>query len=215
MAAAPVWGPPFQEPRLWIAGGECALSEKALVGSDTWIGNDTWKGNEFSMARFERSIEINVPVRTAYNQWTQFEELQRFMDGVEEVRQLDDLRVHWKASIAGQEEEWNATIIDQVPDQHVAWCNTSGSENSGVIRFQPLGPNQTRVTAVIDYDPEGIVENIGDKLGFVGRRVEGALEQFKTFIEGRGAETGAWRGEIHDGAVEANSSPSIPATTRL
>ena len=167
------------------------------------------------MASFERSIEINVPVSTAYNQWTQFEELQRFMDGVEEVRHLDDARLHWKASIAGKEEEWNATITDQVPDQHVAWRSTSGSENSGVIRFQPLGPNRTRVTAVIDYDPEGIVENIGDKLGFVGRRVEGALEQFKTFIEGRGAETGAWRGEIHDGVVEANSSPSTPATTRL
>jgi uncharacterized membrane protein len=214
-ARPPTQGPPFQKPRLCIARGEWALSERALVGSDTWIGNDTWKGNGFSMASFERSIEINVPVSTAYNQWTQFEELQRFMDGVEEVRQLDDTRVHWRASIAGQEEEWNATIIDQVPDQHVAWRSTSGSENSGVIRFQPLGPNQTRVTAVIDYDPEGIVENIGDKLGFVGRRVEGALEQFKTFIEGRGAETGAWRGEIHDGAVDVNSSSPIPTTTRL
>jgi uncharacterized membrane protein len=173
------------------------------------------EGKRVFNGKLERSIEINVPVRTAYNQWTQFEAFQQFMDGVEEVRQLDDTRVHWKASIAGQEEEWNATIIDQVPDQHVAWRSTSGSENSGVIRFQPLGPNQTRVTAVIDYDPEGIVENIGDKLGFVGRRVEGALEQFKTFIEGRGAETGAWRGEIHDGAVETDSSSPTPKTTRL
>ena len=92
------------------------------------------------MASFERSIEINVPVRTAYNQWTQFEEFQQIMDGVEEVRQLDDTRLHWKASIAGKEEEWNATITDQVPDQHVAWRSTSGSENAGVIHFQPLGP---------------------------------------------------------------------------
>jgi uncharacterized membrane protein len=167
------------------------------------------------MASFESSIEINVPVRTAYNQWTQFEEFQRFMDGVEEVRQLDDTRLHWKVSIAGKEEEWNATITDQVPDRHVAWRSTSGSENAGVIHFHPLGPNQTKVTAVIDYDPEGIVENVGEKLGFVGRRVEGDLEQFKSFIEGRGAETGAWRGAIHDGAVEINSSSPIPTTTRL
>src|SRR5215218_8064049 len=139
MAAAPTQGPPFQEPRLWIAHGEWALSERAPVESDTWIGNDTWKGNEFSMASFERSIEINVPVRTAYNQWTQFEGLQQFMDGVEEVHQLDDTRLHWKASIAGQEEEWNATITDQVPDRHVAWRSTSGSENAGVIHFHPLG----------------------------------------------------------------------------
>jgi uncharacterized membrane protein len=198
-----------------MVGGEWALSERALVGSDTWIENDKWKGNAFSMASFERSIEINVPVRTAYNQWTQFEEFQQFMDGVEEVRQLDDTRLRWKASIAGKEEEWNATITDQVPDQHVAWRSTSGSENSGVIRFQPLGPNQTRVTAVIDYDPDGIVENVGEMLGFVGRRVEGDLEQFKSFIEGRGAETGAWRGEIHDGAVETDSLSPIPTTTRL
>ena len=167
------------------------------------------------MASFERSIEINVPVRTAYNQWTQFEEFQQFMDGVEEVRQLDDTRLHWKASIAGNEEEWNAMITDQVPDQHVAWRSTSGSENAGVIRFQPLSPNQTKMTAVIDYDPEGIVENVGEKLGLVGRRVEGDLERFKSFIEGRGAETGGWRGEIHDGAVESGSSSPISPTTRL
>jgi uncharacterized membrane protein len=190
-------------------------AQRALVGSDTRIGNDKEKGNEFSMASFERSIEINVPVRTAYNQWTQFEAFQQFMDGVEEVRQLDDTRLHWKASIAGKEEEWNATITDQVPDRHVAWRSTSGSENTGVIHFQPLGPNQTKVTAVIDYDPEGIVENVGEKRGFVGRRVEGDLEQFKSFIEGRGAETGSWRGEIHDGAVETDSSSPTPKTTRL
>jgi uncharacterized membrane protein len=201
----------FQDLRLWMARGEWTLIGRALVGSETWVGNDKEKGNEVSMASFERWIEINVPVRTAYNQWTQFEEFQRFMDGVEEVRQLDDTRLHWKVSIAGKEEEWNATITDQ----HVAWRSTSGSENAGVIHFQPLGPNQTKVTAVIDYDPEGIVENIGDKLGFVGRRVEGALEQFKTFIEGRGAETGAWRGEIHDGTVETDASSPIPTTTRL
>jgi len=155
-----------------------------------------------AMASVEKSIEVDVPVRTAYNQWTQFEDFPRFMQGVEQVRQLDDKRLHWKASIGGKEEEWDATITEQVPDQQVAWRSTSGSENSGAIRFQPLGPNQTKVTAVIGYDPEGIVETVGDKLGFVGRRVEGDLERFKTFIEGRGAETGAWRGEIHGGAVE-------------
>jgi uncharacterized membrane protein len=166
------------------------------------------KGMVFSMANVEKSIEVNVPVRTAYNQWTQFEDFPQFMDGVEAVRQLDDKRLHWKASIAGKTEEWDATITEQIPDQQVAWRSTSGSENSGVIRFQPLGPDKTKVTAVIGYDPEGIVETVGDKLGVVDRRVAGDLERFKTFIEGRGAATGAWRGEIHGGAVEDRSPGS-------
>ena len=156
------------------------------------------------MAKVEKSIDVNVPLRTAYNQWTQFEEFPRFMEGVEEVRQLDDTRLHWKASIAGKTEEWDAVITDQIPDQRIAWTSTSGAENSGVITFAPAGPDKTRVTAVIGYEPEGIVEKAGDALGVVDARVKGDLERFKTFIEKRGAATGAWRGEVH-GGVETSA----------
>jgi uncharacterized membrane protein len=157
------------------------------------------------MATIEKSIEVNVPVRTAYNQWTQFEEFPQFMEGVEEVRQLDDKRLQWRASIAGKSEEWQAEIVEQTPDMVVAWRSTTGSENAGRVSFAPAGMNATRVTLRLDYDPEGIVESVGDKLGFVSRRVEGDLERFKEFIEGRGAETGAWRGEIHGGTVESGA----------
>jgi uncharacterized membrane protein len=158
------------------------------------------------MASVEKSIEVNLPVRTVYNQWTQFEEFPQFMEGVEEVRQLDDTRLHWRATIAGKTEEWDAVITDQVPDQLVAWSSTSGTENSGVIRFQPIGADSTRVTAVIGYEPEGIIEKAGDKLGVVDSRVKGDLERFKTFIEDRGRATGAWRGEIQGGTVESGAS---------
>ena len=151
------------------------------------------------MAKVEQSIEVNLPVRPVYNQWTQFEEFPRFMEGVEEVRQLDDTHLHWKASIAGKDEEWDAVITDQVPDQRVAWRSTSGAENSGAITFTPVGSDKTRVTAVIGYEPEGIVEKAGDALGVVDARVKGDLERFKEFIEGRGMATGAWRGEVHGG----------------
>jgi uncharacterized membrane protein len=158
------------------------------------------------MANIEKSIEVNLPVRTAYNQWTQFEEFPQFMEGVEEVRQLDDKRLHWRASIAGKTEEWHAEIVEQTPDMVVAWRSTTGAENAGRVSFAPAGMNATRVTLRLDYDPEGIVESAGDKLGFVSRRVEGDLERFKEFIESRGAETGAWRGEIHGGTVESGAS---------
>ena len=154
------------------------------------------------MAQIEKSIEVKVPVRTAYNQWTQFEQFPKFMEGVEEVRQLDDKRLHWRASIAGKTEEWQAEIVEQTPDKVVAWRSTTGAENGGHVSFTAKGADATQITLRLDYDPEGMVESVGDKLGFVSRRVEGDLERFKEFIEGRGAETGAWRGEIHGGEVE-------------
>ena len=158
------------------------------------------------MAQAVEAIDVEVPVRTAYNQWTQFEEFPQFMEGVEEVQQLDDKRLHWRASIAGKTEEWHAEIVEQTPDMVVAWRSTTGAENAGRVSFAPAGMNATRVTLRLDYDPEGIVESAGDKLGFVSRRVEGDLERFKEFIESRGAETGAWRGEIHGGTVESGAS---------
>ena len=148
------------------------------------------------MASIEKSIEVGVPVHTAYNQWTQFEEFPRFMEGVEEVRQLDDTHLHWRAKVGGKETEWDAVITEQVPDERIAWTNTSGARNAGVITFHKLEPQKTKLMLQLDYEPEGAMENIGSALGVVGRRVEGDLERFKEFIESRGAETGAWRGEV-------------------
>ncbi len=148
------------------------------------------------MNTVEKSITVNVPINTAYNQWTQFEEFPQFMEGVQEVKQLDDTHMHWRANIAGKEEEWDAVVTEQEPDMRVAWTNTTGARNAGVVTFHRLGDSKTRVMLQMDYDPQGVVENVGDALGFVSRRVEGDLERFKSFIEERGRETGAWRGEV-------------------
>jgi uncharacterized membrane protein len=145
------------------------------------------------MGSIEKSIDVNVPVRTAYDQWTQFEEFPRFMEGVQEVRQLDDTHLHWRAAVGGKEKEWDAVITEQIPDERIAWRTTSGAENAGVVTFHRLGPDQTRIMLQVEYDPEGLVENTGDAMGFVSRRVEGDLKRFKEFIENRGRETGAWR----------------------
>jgi uncharacterized membrane protein len=154
------------------------------------------------MSTVEKSIEVNVPVRVAYNQWTQFEDFPQFMQGVQEVRQVGEKGQHWRANIGGKEKEWDAEIIEQTPDQVIAWRSITGAPNGGRVTFQPLGPNQTRVNLEMEYDPEGVVENVGDALGLVSGRVQGDLNRFKQFIESRGAETGAWRGEIHGGQVE-------------
>jgi uncharacterized membrane protein len=153
------------------------------------------------MSKIEKSIDVNVPVRTAYNQWTQFEEFPQFMEGVEEVRQLDDKHLHWRANIGGKVEEWDAVISEQEPDQRVAWTSTTGAHNAGVVTFHRISDNTTRVMLQLEYDPEGFIENVGDSLGFVSRRVEGDLERFKKFIEARGQETSAWRGEIKQNQV--------------
>jgi uncharacterized membrane protein len=157
------------------------------------------------MPKVEKSLEINVPVSTAYNQWTQFEEFPRFMEGVKEVRQLDDKRLHWRAEIGGKEEEWNAEITEQLPDRRVAWRSTSGARNAGIVTFHSLDSSRTRINLQLDYDPEGAVENVGSAIGLVSSRVEGDLKRFKEFIESRGMETGAWRGEIRGGQVKEDS----------
>ena len=148
------------------------------------------------MAKIEKSIDVNVPVRTAYNQWTQFEEFPRFMEGVKEVRQLDDKRLHWRAEIGGKVMEWDAEITEQVPDMRIAWRSSSGAKNAGVVSFYRLSDDKSRVALQIDYEPEGVVENVGDWLGVMSGRVEGDLERFKKFIEERGVETGAYRETI-------------------
>ena len=148
------------------------------------------------MSTIEQSIDVNVPVRTAYNQWTQFEEFPRFMEGVEAVRQLDNQRLHWRANIGGKVEEWEAVITEQHPDERIAWKNTTGAPNAGVVTFHRLADNKTRVMLQMEYDPQGVIEHLGDMLGVVSRRVANDLERFKGFIEARGQETGAWRGEV-------------------
>jgi uncharacterized membrane protein len=148
------------------------------------------------MAKVEQSIDVNVPVSTAYNQWTQFEEFPRFMEGVKQVRQLDDRTLEWTAEIGGNEETWTAEISEQEPDQRVAWHATSGAPNAGVVTFHRIDDNTTRVMLQMEWEPQGALQQAGDALGFDDRQVKGDLERFKEFIESRGGETGAWRGEI-------------------
>ena len=148
------------------------------------------------MATIMKSVDVEVPVQTAYNQWTQFEEFPRFMDGVEEVRQLDDRNLHWVAELGGTRHEWDAEITEQNPDERVAWRNTSGKDNAGVVTFHKLDDRRSRVTVQLDWVPEGIKEKVGDKLGAPDRRVQADLERFKALIESQGTESGAWRGEV-------------------
>ena len=148
------------------------------------------------MASVVESVDVSVPVSTAYNQWTQFEEFPRFMEGVKSVIQRDDTHLHWVADVNGNTEEWDAEITEQHPDERVAWQSTTGSRNAGVVTFHRIDDTTSRVTLQMDVEPEGVVENVGTFLGFLDRRVKGDLERFKEFIEGRGAETGAWRGEV-------------------
>jgi uncharacterized membrane protein len=148
------------------------------------------------MSTIEQSIDVNVPVSTAYNQWTQFEEFPRFMEGVEAVTQLDQQRLQWRANVGGRVEEWEARITEQHPDERIAWKQTTGAPNAGVVTFHRLSDTTTRVMLQMEYEPQGVVENLGDMVGVVSRRVAGDLKRFKEFIEARGQETGAWRGEV-------------------
>jgi uncharacterized membrane protein len=158
------------------------------------------------MEHIEKSIEVEAPLSTVYNQWTQFEEFPEFMDGIEQVTQIDEKRLHWKARIAGKEREWDAEIFEQVPDQRIAWRSTSGTMNSGMVNFEPAGPDRTIVRLKINYEPEGVMESIGNAMGVVSGHVQGDLERFKTFIEARGSETGGWRGSIRGRKSSNNAS---------
>ncbi|MGE0468304.1 MAG: putative 17.2 kDa protein in melC2-rnhH intergenic region [Candidatus Nitrospira kreftii] len=148
------------------------------------------------MSVIEKSIELNVPVNKAYNQWTQFEEFPRFMEGVEHVHQIDDKHVHWKASIGGKQKEWDAVITEQIPDQRIAWRSQEGATNGGTVTFSKVAENKSRLNLRLEYEPDGAVEKTGDAVGVVSGRVEGDLQRFKEFIESRGQETGAWRGKV-------------------
>jgi uncharacterized membrane protein len=154
------------------------------------------------MSNIEQSTEVQVPVRTAYNQWTQFEEFPKFMEGVEEVKQLDDVTLHWKAEIAGVQREWDAKITEQTPDQRIAWTTIDGPYNSGVVTFHRIDDSKTKVMLQMEFEPDTATEKVGDVLGIVKARTKGDLGRFKEFIESRGAETGAWRGEVDQTTVK-------------
>ena len=149
----------------------------------------------------EQSIEVKVPVSTAYNQWTQFEEFPRFMEGVEKIIQQDDKRLHWVVEIGGQTREYDATITEQTPDQRIAWRADGEATNAGVVTFHRIDDNTTRIMLQVEYEPEGLAEKAADLIGIVKGRVKGDLGRFKEFIESRGGETGAWRGEIEQNDV--------------
>ena len=151
------------------------------------------------MATIEESIDVNVPVSTAYNQWTQFEEFPEFMEGIESVQQIDDTHLLWTAEIGGEREEWRAEISEQTPDQRIAWHATEGKTNAGVVTFHRIDDNTTRVMLQMDWEPEGMKEKAGAAIGSDSRRVKGDLERFKELIERRGTPTGAWRGEVEQG----------------
>jgi uncharacterized membrane protein len=148
------------------------------------------------VASIEQSIEVQAPLRAVYDQWTQFEEFPEFMEGVAEVRQLDDTHLHWVAEIGGSRHEWDAEITEQKPDERVAWKNTDGKENAGVVTFHRLSDDATKVMVQLDFVPEGVKEKLGNALGVPERRVKDDLERFKELVESRGGASGSWRGEV-------------------
>ncbi|MEV0149801.1 MULTISPECIES: SRPBCC family protein [unclassified Nonomuraea] len=165
------------------------------------------------MSTIEHSVDVNVPVRVAYNQWTQFESFPEFMEGVESVKQLTDTRTAWITEIAGVRREFEAEISEQHPDERIAWRSVDKPRQAGVVTFHRLDENTTRVTLQMEYDPEGFLETAGDWLQLVRLRVRNDMERFKEFIESRGGETGAWRGDVpgpHQHGSDLGTGGSMP-----
>ncbi len=158
----------------------------------------------------KKSITVDVPVRMAYNQWTQFESFPEFMGGVQEVEQMDDRRLHWVAEIAGVKREWYAEILEQRPDEKIAWSASEGATNAGAVYFTPIGLDKTLVTLELEYEPEGLVEKAGDALNIVERQAQSDVEKFKSFIEARHLESGAWRGSVEG---HTTGTPGVEAAT--
>jgi uncharacterized membrane protein len=157
------------------------------------------------METIEKIIEVNAPLSSVYNQWTQFESFPEFMEGVIEIKQLDDRRLHWKANIGGKVKEWDAEIIQQTPDSIIAWRTISGPAHEGTVTFRMRGPGRTEIMVRIEFQPQSMLESLAGTFGVVGRRIEGDLERFKEFIENRPSETGAWRGRIAGAQVDRPS----------
>jgi len=172
-----------------------------VVGSGAAVGGTVAYVRSRGPVGVEESVEVDVPVETAYNQWTQFEEFPRFMEGIDEVRQLDDTHLRWVASAAGRRREWNAEISEQRPDERVAWHATSGKRNAGVVTFHRLRDDRSKVMVQLEFEPEGLRETFGSILGLDRRRIKGDLQRFAGLVEERGVESGAWRGTVEQGTV--------------
>ena len=157
------------------------------------------QGEATSPRVIDEAIEVGVPVSTAYNQWTQFEDFPLFMEGVDDVRQISDTRLHWAATVAGRHHEWDAKILEQHPDRQISWISEDGKKTRGTVSFEPRGSSQTLIRLSMSYQAEGMAEAVGSAAGLDERRVRGDLERFKELVESRGAETGAWRGEVSAG----------------
>ena len=151
------------------------------------------------METIRESIEVNVPLSTAYNQWTQFEEFPKFMEGIEAVEQIDDTHLRWVAQVSGERREWQAEIVEQKPDEKIAWRAVDGNGPNGIVTFEPLGEDTTLINVEMSYEPEGLKETLGAKVGLDTRQVRADVERFKGLVETLGRETGAWRGEVHAG----------------
>jgi uncharacterized membrane protein len=173
------------------------------VCSDALMSTESMAINKevLSLASITKEIDLAVPVRMGYNRWTLFETFPQFMEGVKEVRQLDDKRLLWRAEIGGQEETWEAEIVEQVPDRKIAWRSVSGTPTAGMVVFEPIDDGHCRIMLTMEYEPQGLTETVGSALGFDGRKVEGDLKRFKELVESQGVETGGYRGQIEGDQV--------------
>jgi uncharacterized membrane protein len=190
---------------LVVGGGATAVglvrSRARIRGRVSDLANST-----ASKARtIDEAIEVEVPVATAYNQWTQFEDFPLFMEGIDDVEQLDETRLHWVATVGGRKAEWHAKILEQHPDRKISWISEDGKETRGAVNFEPLGPSKTRIRLSMSYQPEGLAERLGSASGLDAKRIRGDLDRFKELIETRGTESGAWRGEVSAGKTETQS----------
>jgi uncharacterized membrane protein len=181
-----------------LGGAAAAAASKPAVRNKV-TGAVPKVGGGTAPRTIEESIEVNVPVSVAYNQWTQFEDFPLFMEGVEHVQQLDDTRLHWVAKVAGKTAEWDAKILEQHPDRQISWISEDGKKTRGTVTYEPRGEGKTLVRLSMSYQAEGPVEQLGSAAGLDVRRVRGDLERFKELVENRGEESGAWRGEVEAG----------------
>jgi uncharacterized membrane protein len=181
-----------------LGGAAAAAASKPTVRNKV-TGAVPNVGGGTSPRTIDESLEVNVPVSLAYNQWTQFEDFPLFMEGVDHVQQLDDTRLHWVAKVGGKTAEWEAKILEQHPDRQISWISEDGKKTRGTVTFEPRGDGKTLVRLSMSYQAEGPVEQLGSAAGIDARRVRGDLDRFKELVEGRGEESGAWRGEVSAG----------------
>jgi uncharacterized membrane protein len=182
-----------------VLGGGAAAAGAALKLRGKQSANGT------GISTIDESIEVDVPVSTSYNQWTQFEEFPLFMEGVDDVQQRDDTRLHWVATIGGHTAEWDAKILEQHPDKQISWISEDGKKTRGTVSFEPIGEGKTLIRLSMSYQAEGALEQIGSAAGLDAKRVRGDLKRFKDLIESRGTESGEWRGEIDAGKAESKT----------